>query len=100
MYDASHPVLRPSPPRDAISVFSFSSEEGIALVRQLILGPCHTPHDYHLEAVMKALDDTDVLALLPIGAGKTAIPAGGLYSSLKFRGGVPTSKTNSLNSKV
>ena len=54
--------------------FSFSSKEGTALVRRLLqdLWP-HTPRDHQLQAVTKALDGTDVLVLLPTGAGKTAI---------------------------
>jgi Lhr-like helicase len=55
-------------------MFSFSSEEGATLVRQLLQGLWpHTPRDHQLEAVTKALDGTDVLVLLPTGAGKTAI---------------------------
>ncbi|KAF9645276.1 P-loop containing nucleoside triphosphate hydrolase protein [Thelephora ganbajun] len=55
-------------------MFSFSSEEGTVLVRQVLqdLWP-HTPRDYQLEAVTKALDGTDILVILPTGAGKTAI---------------------------
>lgn len=54
--------------------FSFSSKEGTALVCRLLqdLWP-HTPRDHQLQAVTKALDGTDVLVLLPTGAGKTAI---------------------------
>ena len=53
---------------------SFSSEQGTALVHQILrdLWP-HTPRDYQLEAVTKVLDGIDVLAVLPTGAGKTAI---------------------------
>jgi ATP-dependent helicase YprA (DUF1998 family) len=55
-------------------MFPFSSEEGVNLVRQVVqdLWP-HVPRDHQLEAVTKALDGTDVLAILPTGAGKTAI---------------------------
>lgn len=55
-------------------MLSFSSEEGTALTYQLLqdLWP-HTPRDYQLEVVAKVLDSTDVLAILPTGAGKTAI---------------------------
>ena len=55
-------------------MFSFSSEEGVALVCQLLRDLwSHKPRDHQLEAVTKALDGTDVLVLLPTGAGKTAI---------------------------
>ena len=55
-------------------MFAFSSEVGRGLVCQLLrdLWP-RTPRDHQLEAVTKALDGTDVLAILPTGAGKTAI---------------------------
>lgn len=57
-------------------MFSFSSEEGRRLFANYSLiddlWP-HTPRDYQLEAVTKALDGTGVLALLLTGAGKTAI---------------------------
>jgi len=54
--------------------FSFSSEVGKNLIRRSLQGLWpHTPHDHQLEAVTKALDGTDVLAILPTGAGKTAI---------------------------
>ena len=55
-------------------MFSFSSEEGIILIRRILRGlwSC-TPRDHQLEAVAKALDGTDVLTILPTGAGKTAI---------------------------
>jgi len=57
-----------------MSSFSFSSEAGKDLVRQFLQDPWpHIPHDHQLEAVTKALDGTDVLAILPTGAGKTAI---------------------------
>jgi len=54
--------------------FSFSSEVGKDLVRHFLwdLWP-HTPRDHQLEAVTKALDGINVLAILPTGAGKTAI---------------------------
>lgn len=47
---------------------------GADLVRQILrdLWP-GTPRDHQLEAVTKALDGIDVLAILPTGAGKTAI---------------------------
>jgi ATP-dependent helicase YprA (DUF1998 family) len=55
-------------------MFLFSSEEGKSLVSRLLLNLWpFTPHDHQLEAVTKALDGTDVLAILPTGAGKTAI---------------------------
>jgi len=57
-----------------MDLFSFSSEAGKSLVRQFLqdLWP-HTPRNHQLEAVTKALDGTDVLAILPTGTGKTAI---------------------------
>ena len=56
------------------NVFLFSSEEGKDLVRQILRNPWpHTPRDYQIEAVAKLLDGIDVLAILPTGAGKTAI---------------------------
>ena len=55
-------------------MFSFSSGEGMSLVRRVLQDlRSHTPRDHQLEAVTKALDGTDVLAILPTGAGKTAI---------------------------
>ena len=57
-----------------MDAFSFSSGAGTEHVRQVLRNTWpHTPHDYQLEAVTKALDGTDVLAILPTGAGKTAI---------------------------
>lgn len=57
-------------------MFSFSSEEGKDLVHQILKGRWpHTPRNYQIEAVAKALDGIDVLAILPTGAGKTAILA-------------------------
>ena len=55
-------------------MFSFSSEAGEQLIREVLrdLWP-HTPRDYQVEAVSKLLDGVDVLAILPTGAGKTAI---------------------------
>ena len=51
-----------------------SSEEGRALVRQILQDPRpHTPHDDQIETVGKVLDGTDVLVLLPAGASKSAI---------------------------
>ncbi|KAF9648961.1 hypothetical protein BDM02DRAFT_3128723 [Thelephora ganbajun] len=59
---------------DLTNMFSSPSEEGTILVRQVLwdLWP-PTSCDYQLEVVTKALDGADVLAILPIGAGKTAI---------------------------
>jgi ATP-dependent helicase YprA (DUF1998 family) len=57
-----------------MKMLSFSSEEGKALISRLLLNLWpFTPRDHQLEAVTKALDGTDVLAILPTGAGKTAI---------------------------
>ena len=54
--------------------FSFSSEAGEELIREVLRDPWpHTPRDYQIEAVAKVLDGIDVLAILPTGAGKTAI---------------------------
>jgi replicative superfamily II helicase len=55
-------------------LFSFSSEEGRELIRRVLrdLWP-HNPCDYQIEAVAKVLDGIDILAILPTGAGKTAI---------------------------
>ena len=52
----------------------FSSEAGGELLREVLrdLWP-HTPRDYQIEAVARLLDGIDVLAILPTGAGKTAI---------------------------
>jgi len=56
------------------NAFSFSSEEGKDLIHQILRDPWpHTPKDYQIEAVAKGLDGIDVLAILPTGAGKTAI---------------------------
>ena len=57
-----------------MNISSFSSKVGKDLVCEFLrnLWP-HTPRDYQLEAVTKALDCIDVLAILPTGAGKTAI---------------------------
>ena len=55
-------------------MFSFSSEEGVKVIREVLRGLWpHTPRDYQIEAVAKLLDGVDVLAILPTGAGKTAI---------------------------
>ena len=56
-------------------MFSFSSGTGKDLVCHLLqdLWPHRTPRDHQLEATTKALDGTDVLAILPTGTGKTAI---------------------------
>jgi len=56
------------------NTFSFSSEEGRDRICQVLqnLWP-HTPRDHQIEAVAKLLDGIDVLAILPTGAGKTAI---------------------------
>ena len=55
-------------------MFSFSSQAGEELITGVLrdLWP-HTPRDYQIEAVAKLLDGVDVLAILPTGAGKTAI---------------------------
>ena len=56
------------------NAFSFSSEAGEELIREILRDRWpHTPRDYQIEAVAKLLDGTDVLAILPTGAGKTAI---------------------------
>ena len=55
-------------------LFSFSLEAGEAFVREVLQGVwSHTPRDHQIEAVVKLLDGIDVLAILPTGAGKTAI---------------------------
>ena len=76
-YNVSHPLYSPLTTCDMTSrtnMFSFSSEEGVALVHQLLQDPwSHKLHDHQLKAVTKALDGTDVLVLLPTGVGKTAI---------------------------
>ncbi|KAI0713538.1 P-loop containing nucleoside triphosphate hydrolase protein, partial [Earliella scabrosa] len=52
--------------------FLFSSVEGYALVRGLLARHLsYTPHDYQLEGVCKVLDGSDLVAVLPTGAGKT-----------------------------
>ena len=44
------------------------------LIREVIQGLWpHTPRNHQIEAVAKLLDGVDVLAILPTGAGKTAI---------------------------
>lgn len=55
-------------------MFSFSSETGQELIHEVLrdLWP-HVPRDHQIEAVAKLLDGIDVLAILPTGAGKTAI---------------------------
>ena len=57
-----------------MNISSFSSEVGKDLVCKFLqnLWP-HTPRDYQLEAVTKALNCIDVLAILPTSTGKTAI---------------------------
>jgi len=56
------------------NTFSFSSGDGVKLVREVLRDVwSHTPRDYQIEAVGKLLDGIDVLAILPTGAGKTAI---------------------------
>ena len=93
---SSHSLVRPlqvtfsTPSRDASNPLSpslatfdvnpttnklfFSSEAGGELLREVLrdLWP-HTPRDYQIEAVARLLDGIDVLAILPTGAGKTAI---------------------------
>ena len=55
------------------NAFSFSSEAGEELIRETLWDHWpHTPRDYQIEAVVKLLDGTDVLAILPTSAGKTA----------------------------
>ena len=55
-------------------MFSFSSKLGKDLVCQFLWDPWpHTPRNHQLEVVTKALNGTDVLAILPTGVGKTAI---------------------------
>ena len=55
-------------------MFSFSSEEGMALICRILRGLwSYTPRDHQLEVVAKVLDGTDVLTILPTGAGKTGI---------------------------
>ena len=57
-----------------INSFSFSSSVGEHLIREVLQDLwSHTPRDYQIEAVAKLLDGIDVLAILPTGAGKTAI---------------------------
>jgi len=75
--DAPKPLLPASTTSDVTrksNTFSFSSEAGEDLIREVLrdLWP-HTPRDYQIEAVAKLLDSIDVLAILPTGAGKTAI---------------------------
>ena len=76
-YDASKPLLSVSATFDVTrnrNPFSFSSGVGEELIREALQGPwSHTPRDYQIEAVAKLLDGSDVLAILPTGAGKTAI---------------------------
>ena len=55
-------------------MFSFSSGAGLELIEEVLRDLwSHTPRDYQIEAVAKLLDGVDVLAILPTGAGKTAI---------------------------
>ena len=72
-----NPLFVPSTTSDVSrrrKTFLFSSEEGKDLVCQILRNPWpHIPRDYQIEAVAKALDGVDVLAILPTGAGKTAI---------------------------
>ncbi|KAJ8463000.1 hypothetical protein ONZ51_g10537 [Trametes cubensis] len=52
--------------------FVFSTAEGRILVRRVLQKKLpYTPHDYQLEGVCKLLDGTDLVAVLPTGAGKT-----------------------------
>lgn len=52
----------------------FSSETGKGFLYEILQDLwSHTPRDYQIEAVAKLLDGIDVLAILPTGAGKTAI---------------------------
>lgn len=54
---------------------SFSSPAGIAFCRSIASRRLSwDPHDYQLEGACKALDGTDVLAIMPTGSGKTGIP--------------------------
>ena len=54
--------------------FSFSSEAGEKLIRDVLRDPWpHEQWDYQIEAVAKLLDSIDILAILPTGVGKTAI---------------------------
>jgi len=56
------------------TTFSFSSSAGEELIREALQDLwSHAPRDHQIEAVAKLLDGTDVLAILPTGAGKTAI---------------------------
>ncbi|KAI0363007.1 P-loop containing nucleoside triphosphate hydrolase protein [Pilatotrama ljubarskyi] len=53
--------------------YLFSSPAGFELVRstiQPVVG--YPPHDYQLEGVCKVLDGSDLVAILPTGAGKTS----------------------------
>ncbi len=52
--------------------FAFSCPDGYKLIRDTVrnLVP-YTPHDYQLEGVCKLLDGSDLVAVLPTGAGKT-----------------------------
>ena len=55
-------------------MFSFSLEMGQELIHEVLqdLWP-HMLRDHQIEAVAKVLDGIDVLAILPTGAGKTAV---------------------------
>ena len=56
------------------NAFSFSSGVGRNSYGKFFetSGP-HVPRDYQIEAAAKLLDGINVLAVLPTGAGKTAI---------------------------
>ena len=53
--------------------FLFSSQEGFAIVREVIAGSPlgYTPHDYQIEGVCKVLDGANLIAVLPTSGGKT-----------------------------
>ena len=62
-----------------------SNPEGLAILRngmRPIVG--YDPHDYQLEAVARAIEGQDVLALLPTGAGKTGIFVMAIWGLIKM----------------
>jgi ATP-dependent helicase YprA (DUF1998 family) len=56
-----------------VNSFTFSTPEGFALVRKILLAalPTFEPHTYQMEGICKVLDKVDLVAVTPTGSGKT-----------------------------
>ena len=60
--------------REPEKPLKFGNPEGLAILRNVMRQIVwYNPHDYQPEAVARAIKGQGVLALLPMGAGKTGI---------------------------